>query len=351
MIWIKPVARTVFASVLLCMGLSHASAVQPTLDALSRPALVVRQPEHGVLLSAVLAGDRVVAVGERGLVLVSDDGGTQWRQVMAPVSVTLTAARFADAAHGVAVGHGGSILTTGDGGLTWTLRLDGRRVAQIALKQAEANGDVAKLKDAQRLVDDGPDKPFLDVAILGEGRMLAVGAYGMAYFSPDGGVTWQPWADRLPNPRGLHLYVIRQHGNTVMVAGEQGLLFRSDDGGASFKSLDSPYRGSWFAGALLDSNQWVIAGLRGNGWLSIDGGVTWKQLLTPIPASITAVERTHDGALLFASQSGHVLKMAGDRLVPITQKSFGPLTGLLEVASGRLLMLGFNGIVTAQTSR
>lgn len=110
--------------------------------------------------SAARAGDRMVAVGERGLIVVSDDRSATWRQVPSPVSVALTTVRFADALHGVAVGHGGTVLTTGDGGLNWAVRLDGRRVAQLALDAAKVSGDALRLKDAQRLVTDGPDKPF-----------------------------------------------------------------------------------------------------------------------------------------------------------------------------------------------
>ena len=67
---------------------------------------------------------RIVAVGERGLVILSDDRGASWRQVPSPVSVTLTMVRFADEQHGVAVGHGGTVLTTDDAGTTWRLPSD-----------------------------------------------------------------------------------------------------------------------------------------------------------------------------------------------------------------------------------
>ncbi|MDB5898537.1 MAG: hypothetical protein JWP41_2139, partial [Ramlibacter sp.] len=102
-----------------------AGAAEP--EALGRPALAVARPERAVLLAAAQAGARVVAVGERGIIVLSADNGGSWKQVPAPVSVTLTALRFADAVNGVAVGHGGVVLATADGGSTWAQRLDGRR--------------------------------------------------------------------------------------------------------------------------------------------------------------------------------------------------------------------------------
>ena len=61
---------------------------------LQRPALMAPQSVRGALLAVALAGRRIVTVGERGIVLLSDDRGANWRQVPVPVSVSLTAVRF-----------------------------------------------------------------------------------------------------------------------------------------------------------------------------------------------------------------------------------------------------------------
>jgi len=97
------------------MSLSAVVAA-PVGDALQRPAVMVREPQHAVLLAGAQAGKRIVAVGERGVIALSDDDGTTWHQAPCPVSVTLTMVRFVDNQHGVAVGHGGTVLTTSDAG-------------------------------------------------------------------------------------------------------------------------------------------------------------------------------------------------------------------------------------------
>ncbi len=51
------------------------------------------------------AGNRLVAVGERGIVLLSDDAGLNWKQVDVPVSVTLTGVQFVSPMKGWAIGH------------------------------------------------------------------------------------------------------------------------------------------------------------------------------------------------------------------------------------------------------
>ena len=55
------------------------------------------------------AGERLVAVGERGKILFSDDRGGDWRvaAVDKPQGATLTQVAFADSRHGIAVGHSG----------------------------------------------------------------------------------------------------------------------------------------------------------------------------------------------------------------------------------------------------
>jgi photosystem II stability/assembly factor-like uncharacterized protein len=324
---------------------AQAQAQAPVGDALQRPALAVKAPQRAVLLSAALAGSRVVAVGERGIVALSDDRGASWRQAPSPVSVTLTMVRFTDERHGVAVGHGGTVLTTDDAGTSWRLRLDGRRLAELA--KAAATTPEAQ-QDAERLVTDGPDKPFLDVLQWDAKRLLAVGAYGLAFYSADGGESWTPWMDRLPNPKALHWYVARRAGNTLLLAGEQGLLARSDDGGQTFQTMNSPYKGSWFAGELSADGQAVLAGLRGNVWRSTGGGAQWAQLASPVPATITAMAVDAKGGLLLASQAGVVLRLQGDALVPLKAPPVPMPSALLPLQGGPLLTLGVAGVVPVQ---
>lgn len=281
-----------------------------------------------MLLAAAVSSGGLVAVGERGLAIVRGADGSAWQQRLTPTSVTLTAVRFVDATHGVAVGHGGVVLTTADGGQTWRRRLDGRQIAALVLEDAKASGDAARLKDAERLVADGPDKPLLDVLAWDSQRMVVVGAYGIALHSADGGKTWTSWMSRLPNPRGLHVYAVRRVGDRLLVVGEQGLLLASEDSGATFRALASPYKGSWFTAEMPSANVWVIAGLRGNAWRSADGGASWQQLAGKATASITASVIDAQGRLLLGNQAGTVLRVDSDSLRPLNDHALAPIAAL-----------------------
>lgn len=318
------------------VGLAVAPASQ-------RAALPTRPALGVVLLSAATAGQRLVAVGERGLVLVSDDNGGRWQQQPTPVSVTLTTVRFADAKHGVAIGHGGIVLMTDDAGARWRVVFDGQRAAQVALASARASGDAGLAANAERLVADGPDKPFLDVLMPDAATLLVVGAYGLAFASNDGGRSWSSWIERFDNPKALHLYAVRQRGDTCLVAGEQGLLLHSTSNGQRFRRLTSPYRGSFFVAELLSEQDIVVAGLRGNVWRSADAGNSWSQVATPMPASITAALRAPDGTLWLANQAGFVMRLSGDRLAVVNKNALPPINGLVIGAGRQLTALTMNG--------
>jgi photosystem II stability/assembly factor-like uncharacterized protein len=318
-------------------------AAAPTGDAIDRAAVSVRAPERSVLLGAAQAGSRIVAVGERGLVALSDDGGRSWRQAGTPTSVTLTTVRFVDAAHGWAVGHGGAVLASEDGGKTWVRRLDGRQVAQLVLDGARASGDAKAIQDAQRLQADGPDKPLLDLLVIDAQRLLAVGAYGIALGSVDGGKTWSSWMARLPNPKGLHIYTARMRGQTLLLAGEQGLVMQSHDGGQSFSRVETPYKGSFFTAELPGDQAILLAGLRGTVLRSVDAGANWATLSSPMPVSITGSTLTPEGRVLAGNQAGFVMALQGERFVPIHAAPLPPLNGLLAPTQGAVLALTVQG--------
>lgn len=339
-------------SALVLLGMSPAAtaapAGEPVVEALARPAIPVRHPAKAVMSGAARAGSRIVAVGERGLVVVSDDGGRGWRQAATPVSVGLTAVGFVDDRFGVAVGHGGAVLTTSDAGDSWRLRLDGRRAARIALEAAEKRRDAEATREAGRLVAEGPDKPFLDLLVLDDASVLVVGAYGLAFLSDDRGESWRSWMDRLAGAGGLHLHALRRRGDVIVIAGEQGLVMRSDDAGRSFRRVATPYNGSFFTVELPADGEILLGGLRGNVWRSRDDGGSWERMASAVPASITGSTRhPGGGGVLLASQAGFVLERgADDAWRPLNTVPLPALSQLLRLDDRRLIALSDRGILS-----
>lgn len=331
-------------------GCTLAAFAAPVGDALERPALPVAQPGRVALMAAAHAGPRIVAVGERGVVAISGDQATTWRQVPTPTSVTLTAVGFADERQGWAVGHGGVVLATKDGGESWQMQLQGKQAAQLLLQDAQAAGDARAAQEAERLVADGADKPFLSLRVLDARRAVVVGAYGMAFRTEDAGQRWQPLTRRLDNPGGLHLYSLQLQGERWLIAGEQGLALLSTDGGASFKRLNTPYQGSFFSAAWQGDGALLLAGLRGQLWQSPDLGANWVEVQSPAPVSFSATVPGPGGSVWLANHAGAVFSLRSGRLQPVRSAPLPPVAGLLTLDAQRLLALTLRGAAVVALS-
>ncbi|HEX3139006.1 MAG TPA: YCF48-related protein [Rhizobacter sp.] len=308
----------------------------PVIDALARPAVATPAAVKAYLTSVAVAGKRLVAAGERGVVLLSDDGGASWKQAAVPVSVSLTALHFVDDQRGYAVGHAGVVLGTTDGGQSWSKLLDGERAAQLLLDAAKRSGNAAALQEATRVAADGPDKPLLDLHFFDGKRGLVVGAYNLAFETLDGGASWTAVSDRFDNAGGFHLYAMRVRGRTVVLAGEQGTAFRSDDEGHSFRRMTVPYKGSFFTAELPSEHEILLGGLRGNVWRSLDRGATWTQVPMASQASIVASAQSSSGRLLLVNQAGDAFVGHGDQFRSVAHR-IPPLNGLVTLPDGRVL--------------
>jgi photosystem II stability/assembly factor-like uncharacterized protein len=323
-------------------------------DPLDRPAMLSRMAPQAVLLDVARCGSRVVAVGERGIVLLSDDNGSTWRQAKhVPVAVSLTRVAFVTDRLGWIVGHFGVVLHTTDGGETWTRQLDGITIASLSLKAAEAEvaalpndiGALRRLQDAQRLVQDGADKPLLDLYFQDERRGFVVGAYGLLLRTEDGGQHWQPWMNRADNSKGLHLNAIARTGDSLFIGGERGLLLRSDDHGAHFLKIKAPYGGSFFTIAA-EPDRLIVAGLRGNAFSSNDDGRTWTPLLVATPVSLISAAKLTDGRRLFVNQAGQLLSDNGEAaLQQMSLPPMPPLTAVVQAADGWLIGVSMRGVL------
>lgn len=282
-------------------------------DVLARPAMPTPHAARSMQNGLALAGSRLVSVGARGHILYSDDRGASWHQAQVPVSSDLVAVHFPTPSQGWAVGHDGVVLHSADAGRTWALQLDGVRVAQrmqAYYRSFEAEGGSAqaieKLRaDVDSFVEDGADKPFLDVWFADENNGFVVGAFNLILRTGDGGRSWEPWYHRTDNPRGLHLYAIRPVAGQPMVVGEQGLVLRLDPGAGRFVALATPYGGTYF-GVLGTPGAVLVFGLRGNVLRSTDGGRAWQPVGGGGGASVLAGVVTPGGCVVLADQAGQL---------------------------------------------
>lgn len=273
---------------------------------------------RSLLLDVTRAGQRLVAVGDRGHVLLSDDEGGTWRQVIVPTRAMLTGASFGDAQHGWTVGHDGVILATANAGQTWTA-------------QASTYSDLETI--------------FLDVQAADAQRAIAIGAYGKAVVTADGGKTWMP---SLPVPEEVHLnQVVLDASKTQHIAGENGTLLVRDTR-KGWRKLPVPYDGSLYGVMLLGEHSLLVYGLRGHVFTSDDDGETWAERATPAAVLIMAGVRLKSGVIVLAGLGGNfsVSRDGGHTFAAWKPAAFtGGVASLLETADGALLAVGESGAV------
>jgi photosystem II stability/assembly factor-like uncharacterized protein len=302
-----------FASIAIAAA---AAAQTGWRDVLDTPAVKSPLAAHALLNGLARAGQRIVAVGQRGHVVLSDDDGKSWQQADVPVSSDLVAVSFPAASVGWAVGHDGVILRSTDAGATWVRQLEGKATgatmvdyytrAASAASAADAKRADAMVEEAKRFAAQGAENPLLDVWFENETSGFAVGAFGLILRTDDGGKSWQPWLHAVDNPKALHLYSVRAVGPDVYISGEQGLLLKLDRAAQRFRAVELPYQGTLF-GVVGNSRVALVYGLRGTVLRSVDGGRQWQPVATGLQVGLTASTIDADGRIIIVSQAGHLL--------------------------------------------
>lgn len=300
----------------------HAEAGLPPTPTVV-PAAQTRHAAHATLLAATRAGARIVAVGDHGIILLSDDGGRSHRQAKSvPIDATLTSVSFVTATLGWAAGHWGAVLRTDDGGETWT---------------------------RQRL-DTSQDRPLFALHFFDAKHGVAVGLWSLVLVTDDGGQTWK--TVELAPPEGakkadLNLLGLFADGaGRLFAAGERGMVLRSDDRGHHWTYLPTGYKGSFWTGLVAPDGALLVAGLRGSLYRGTDDGKVWTRIDTRSKSSITALTQAGSD-ILGVGLDGLVLRSAdgGTSFKSEVREDRASLTTVAVNAAGRPVLYSRQGVL------
>lgn len=250
----------------LCAALAGQAGDGAPSGLLVVPAMQVAHAGKAMLLASARAGSRIVAVGDRGVVMISDDEGRSHRQARGvPTDVTLTSVDFVDEREGWAVGHRGVVLHTKDGGETWSI---------------------------QR-IDQSEDRPLFAVHFFDAHNGVAVGLWSRVMVTSDGGASWDSIAVGPPDgakKADLNLMaLVADAKGRLYATGERGLVMRSEDRGRTWTYETTGYKGSFWTGLATPDGVLIVAGLRGSLYRSGDEGRTWSRVETGSQSSITGL--------------------------------------------------------------
>lgn len=265
---------------LVCLLFSTVFFTSPLLadSALVRQVLKSDLLTQSLLLDITTAGERLVAVGERGHIIYRDPNKA-WQQAEVPVTSQLTGVYFPTPSLGFAVGHEAMILRSKDAGASWQL-----------------------------IHHDAEEAPLLDIYFTSENTGFAVGGYGLLLATNDSGNTWQNLTDELPNPDGNHNNaIIEDVAGNLFIAGERGSVYRSSDLGVTWQPLTLDYNGSIFGLVTTQAEQLIATGLRGNLFMSLDAGDSWQVLAHPGEQTLNTGLVLANNQLLLLGQNGEYL--------------------------------------------
>lgn len=333
---------SVFASILVA---SSAHAFQDPSDVPAmQSALAARTP----LIAVARAGERIMAVGNRGHIVYSDDGRV-WTQAEVPVSNDLVALSFPTPRNGWAVGHDGVVLHSSDGGETWVKQLDGRQADEIAERYYAASGaprEYASFREKiEQLRSFSASRAFLAVYFENETSGFVVGTFNRIFRTMDGGTTWAPWMHRTGNTHELHFYSIQGDGRTIWMTGEQGMVWKLQQGADRFEAKPADYNGTLFGSVTVGSDLYVY-GMRGSIFRSADGGDSWRRLEVPTQAGITGGVGFDDGRVLFVTQGLSVLSSADKGQTFHAMRMADPMSyfAVCRVDANRIAVTGVDGV-------
>jgi photosystem II stability/assembly factor-like uncharacterized protein len=295
------------------------AATEPAAVTGSEPewAVMARLAPRALVLDAARHGDLVLAVGERGHVLLSRDGGVSFAQAKVPTRALLTGVFVHDERLAWAVGHDAVVVRTRDGGLSW------------------------------ERVHDAPEaeRPLLDVWFENAERGLAASAYGELLVTRDGGSSWERRAIRDGDDFHLNQLAAATDG-ALYAAAEAGHLYRSDDGGESWVPLTSPYEGSFFGVLPLAGGRVLAFGLRGRLFSSADRGKTWARIETATEATLLCGLETGPSRFVIAGMEGTLVY--GDAAAGTARSEGRPdrraILAIEPGPGGSLLLFGEGGV-------
>lgn len=272
---------------LVAAALWLACTAQAAEDAAAKPWPTLQPARHvsnaatAPILASARAGKRIVAVGDHGVILLSDDG-SKFRQAKAvPVRSLLTAVQFVDARRGYAAGHDGVVLGTQDGGETWAL-----------LRAAP-----------------GKEQPVLSIYFGSPEHGIAVGLHGWAIETHDAGKTWSELSIQTGENADRHLLHLFASGSgALFITGEGGAILRSSDKGKSWQDVSTGKKGSLWYGASLSDGTLLVCGMRGHLYRSSDDGRSWQSIASNTTQSLTGIAELADGKVIVVGMAGKVLE-------------------------------------------
>jgi photosystem II stability/assembly factor-like uncharacterized protein len=356
-------------------------AAEPT-DAAPQPLPVAFRDDANLFDVCFLDANLGWAVGDRGAILHTRDGGQTWEHQESQVGCRLESVHFVDADHGWVVGgwtipltHRARavVLRTEDGGQSWkkinghflpwlkqiTLR-DRKRAVAVGGSSAMSPAGVFQSSDSGEhwSTVPGSSSGWIHAAFSATGHGILLQEDGqVAFFAGDRFIA----RGRLDQEDRMPQRVVWLDGERRLLAGNQGLVAISEDHGQSWlpprqlPETDLLLEFDWLATAARNQHVWVAGAPGSRVLVSPDDGQHWQAFDTghtsPLYAldfldeqqgwavgALGSVLRTRDGGKTWHTLRGEQTQLAA--LAVVGQAEEIPWEVISQVAAAEGQYLG-----------
>lgn len=234
--------------------------------------------------------------GERGIVLFSGDGGRTWRLQREPVFMHLLDVLFLDHLHGWAVGDWGEVIKTSDGGNMWVdvpLKLDARErglLEPIAVEDLFGKDGKILVKSGEKIpdeilkeIDSGRiranirnDVVLNSVLFLDKSNGIVAGEGGMFFITRDGGENFNEFS-AFNSEFYASFFSIALSENFLVLSGGGGKMVKVDKKGKILGEINPGIGERDIYSVDIKGNTFCVAGNEGLVAYSFDGGRDFRR--------------------------------------------------------------------------
>ncbi|HVN89675.1 MAG TPA: YCF48-related protein [Candidatus Binataceae bacterium] len=269
--------------------------------------------------ATILSSGRAIVVGDKGLVMTSDDKGKTWSRQQLKNGLTpfdlYSVAFTSDGAVGWIAGDGGSLFKSTDQGKTWTLQPTKLAAALMKVAVVDAqkacavgeHGAVVCTSDGGTTMNASKfeDLVFFDVTFTDPNTGWGVGEFQTVLNTADGGKTW---AIKYGGQRTLKAdpyFAVAFEKDNGLVLGLNGITLTTADAGKTWKEgtlSGEPY--SFYSAVPLASGETYVGGVDG-----LTGRITGDKLTRTTSGASNSIN-----AVAFASDYGIAVGLSGTLL-------------------------------------
>jgi len=284
--------------------------------------------------------DSGFAVGNYGVIMRSQDAGTEWNTIYNPGYQSFTGAVFRDSKTGLLVASSGEIMKTVNGGVLLTESFKDPEKHFYSIAQLDENnyvtcgssGLIMETTDMGESnwieKESGVNDDLMTVFFVDNQNGWAGGMDGVIIKTSDGGDTWTEQSSGTSQTINSICF---KDASVGLAVGSEGLILRTDDGGENWTELSALTESELFSVSFnkfgTDKNIALITGDNAEAYKTTDAGLNWISLETNNVRPFYSCQTLSDLFYVSSGQYGTIIQsQSGGEWWFVNQRGDGPVS-------------------------